>query len=61
MKTNIPQPLDPDRSEDAPDFQAHDFNMEAVVANNFGQGGDYVPAHPWSDASASGRGSCRTI
>ena len=52
MKTKIPQPIGPDRSEAAHGSQMHDFNMEAVVANNFGQGDDYAPDRG-IDASAS--------
>ena len=46
MNTNIAQPIHPDRSQPASSSEPHDFNMEAVIANNFGQGDDHQPTDP---------------
>ena len=53
MNTNIAQPTSPDRNvgravPSAPptSSEPHDFNMDAVIANNFGQGDDHRPTFP---------------
>ena len=54
MNTIIAQPIHPDRKvgravPSAPptaSSEPHDFNMEAVVANNFGEGDDHRPTDP---------------
>ena len=45
MKTTTAQPI-ADASDDTQLSTPHDFNMEAVIGNNFGQGDDHRPADP---------------
>jgi hypothetical protein len=45
MKTK-PAPA-PARSDQAP--QSHNFNVEAMMANNFGQGDDHTPTDAMND------------
>ena len=34
--------------------QGHNFNVEAMVANNFGQGDDHTPSDPMNDPMLMG-------
>lgn len=52
MKITIAQPFALAR-EDTQLSQSHDFNMEAVVANHFGQGDDHRPTDPLSGSPYS--------